>query len=87
MQLKDKKIMPPLWLAFPEIERHSIGWRMGYGEGYRYRLGDWMKALSEEERKEYQELFPEPVTWKGWWEKEDTCERSEEHTSELQSQR
>ena len=74
MQLKDKKIMPPLWLAFPELERHSIGWRMGYGEGYRYRLGDWMKALSEEERKEYQELFPEPVTWKGWWEKEDTCE-------------
>ena len=74
MELKDKKIMPPLWLAFPEIERYSIGWRMGYGEQYRYRLGDWMKTLSKEERREYQELFPEPVTWKGWWEREDACE-------------
>ena len=32
MALQDKKIMPPLWLACREIERYSIGWRMGYGE-------------------------------------------------------
>ena len=74
MQLKDKKIMPPLWLAFPEIERHSIGWRMGYGEDYKYKLWDWMDTLSQEEREEYRNLFPEPVTWKGWWENEDTSE-------------
>ena len=72
--MKSTKIMPPLWLAFPEIERYSIGWRMGYGESYRYRFGDWMDTLSEEERKEYQGLFPEPATWRGWWEKEDTRE-------------
>ena len=36
MLLKDKKIMPPPWLAFPDIERYSIGWRMGYGEDYIY---------------------------------------------------
>lgn len=34
MYLKDKKLMPPPWLAYPEIERYSIGWRMGYGEDY-----------------------------------------------------
>ena len=31
MALQDKKIMPPPWLAHREIERYSIGWRMGYG--------------------------------------------------------
>ena len=35
MALQDKKIMPPPWLAHREIERYSIGWRMGYGEDYR----------------------------------------------------
>ena len=30
--LREKRIMPPLWIAFPEIERYSIGWRMGHGE-------------------------------------------------------
>ncbi|MDE6675641.1 MAG: DUF1768 domain-containing protein, partial [Acetatifactor sp.] len=74
MKHKDKKIMPPLWLAYPEIERYSIGWRMGYGEDYKYKLWDWMDTLSQEEREEYRNLFPEPVTWKGWWENEDTSE-------------
>lgn len=72
--MKSKKIMPPLWLAFPWIERYSIGWRMGYGEDYKYKLWDWMDTLSGEERKEYRDLFPEPATWKGWWDDEDTCE-------------
>ena len=67
MALKHKKIMPPPWLAFPEIERYSIGWRMGYGEDYIDRFGHWLDTLSPEERTEYRSLFPEPVTWKGWW--------------------
>lgn len=74
MLLKDKKIMPPPWLAFPEIERYSIGWRMGYGEDYIYRFGDWLDTLSPEEREEYRSLFPEPITWKGWWDDEDSSE-------------
>ena len=40
MALQDKKIMPPPWLAHREIERYSIGWRMGYGEDYIDRFGD-----------------------------------------------
>ena len=74
MLLKDKKIMPPPWLAFPDIERYSIGWRIGYGEDYIYRFGDWLDTLSPEERKEYRSLFPEPITWKGWWDDEDSSE-------------
>ena len=74
MALQDKKIMPPPWLAHREIERYSIGWRMGYGEVYIDRFGDWMDTLSPEERTEYRALFPEPVTWKGWWDNEDAGE-------------
>lgn len=74
MTLQDKKIMPPLWLAYREIERYSIGWRWGCGEDYKYRFGEWLHVLSEEERKEYRTLFPEPVTWKGWWDDEHTGE-------------
>lgn len=38
MIFQDKKIMPPPWLVCPEIERYSIGWRMGYGEDYADRI-------------------------------------------------
>lgn len=31
-KLKDKRLFPPPWIAYPEIERYSIGWRMGYGD-------------------------------------------------------
>ena len=74
MALQDKKMMPPPWLAHREIERYSIGWRMGYGEDYIVRFGHWLDTLSSEERTEYRSLFPEPVTWKGWWDNEDSGE-------------
>ncbi len=72
--LRGKKIMPPPWIAYPKIERYSIGWRMGYGEDYVCRWSAWLDALTEKEQKEYEELFPEPLTWKGYWEDEDTCD-------------
>lgn len=74
MIFQDKKIMPPLWLALPEIERYSIGWRMGYGEDYADRFNEWLDTLLPEEQMEYRSLFPEPVTWKGWWDDEDRSE-------------
>ena len=33
-----------------------------------------LDTLSPEERTEYRTLFPEPVTWKGWWDDEDSSE-------------
>lgn len=78
MKMQDKNmtpsLMPPPWLACPEIERYSIGWRMGYGEDYIGQFFNWLNALSKEKQTEYQTLFPEPVTWKGWWENVDTVE-------------
>lgn len=66
------KILPPPWLAYPEIERYSIGWRMGFGEDYIGKFWDWYDALAPEGREEYRSLFPEPTTWRGWWQGEDT---------------
>lgn len=72
--MKNKNMMPPPWLAFRDIERFSIGWRMGYGEDYIYRFGKWFDELSYEEQREYRALFPEPATWKGWWDNEVSSE-------------
>ena len=68
-------LMPPPWLAYPQIERYSIGWRMGAGEEYINRFGEWWVTLSAERKEKYQTLFPEPITWQGWWRSEDTCTR------------
>ena len=58
MALQDKKIMPPPWLAHREIERYSIGWRMGYGEDYIDRFGDWLDTLSRRSGRNTALSFP-----------------------------
>ncbi len=77
MEQKESLMAPP-WIACPEIERYSIGWRMGYGEDYICRWGAWFEALTEEEQQTYQELFPEPITWKGYWNEEDDEDEEED---------
>ena len=72
--LTDKPILPPPWIAFPKIERYSIGWRMGYGESFITEWGAWLDSLDKKDMKAYQKLFPEPVTWKGYWKEEDECD-------------
>lgn len=62
--------MAPLWLMYPHISRYSIGWRMGYGETYALEFGDWYCGLSTEKQKQFQQMFPEPKEWLGWYEKE-----------------
>lgn len=58
--------MPPIWMMYPHISQFSIGWRMGYGEGYRWRWVDWLESLTEEERNKYGEMFPHPTFWRGY---------------------
>ncbi|MCP3774930.1 NADAR family protein [Paenibacillus sp. MZ04-78.2] len=58
--------MPPLWLMYPHITRYSIGWRMGYGESYKYTFNNWIETLSEDERQQYQAMFPKPKTWRSF---------------------
>ncbi|MDR2940628.1 MAG: NADAR family protein [Clostridiales bacterium] len=38
---------------------------MGYGEGYKYELYDWLNTLPENDRKRYAEMFPPPKVWGG----------------------
>ena len=40
---------------------------MGAGEDYKFKFNDWLKTLSQDERSEYQQLFAEPATWRGYW--------------------
>ena len=48
---------------YPHISCGSIGWRMGYGEGYMDDFGEWFDRLSRAEQTQYAALFPSPVTW------------------------
>lgn len=66
MALK-RPIPAPAWIAYPNIQRGSIGWRMGYAEDYSYKLHDWLDKLSPEDEAEYIKLFPEPNSWSGYW--------------------
>lgn len=59
--------MAPPWLMYPHIRNGSIGWRMGYGEDYIYEFIDWYFALTEDEKKQFQRLFPTPKGWLGWY--------------------
>ena len=70
----DKKIMAPLWIAYPEYDRYSAGWRSGTGQQYKEKFTHWYASLDEEEKACYQQLFPRPVIWSGYWENKDTCD-------------
>ena len=62
-----KNLLPPPWIKFPQIDPFSIGWRMGCGEDYKFKFNEWFKTLSQDEQRQYQQLFTEPATWRGYW--------------------
>jgi hypothetical protein len=68
--------LPPPWIKYPEIERCSIGWRMGYGESYLCEWSPWYCGLSEAGKMRYQERYPEPEGWSGYW-REDNAARAD----------
>ena len=53
----------PPWTAFPELERHSIGWRMGGGEEAYNAFYRMFSRLSEIERAAYERENPPPAEW------------------------
>ena len=57
----------PLWAAFPSFCSVTIGWRMSFGESYRYHWHEWYGRLGQAERVEYQRRFPVPVDEEGGW--------------------
>ncbi|URZ07480.1 NADAR family protein [Clostridium felsineum] len=62
--------MAPPWLMYPEIENGSIGWRMGYGEYYICLFYKWLESLTGDEKKKYEEMFPEPKEWTYFYKEE-----------------
>ncbi len=55
-------VLPP-WLAYPELERYS----MGYGEDYMNKLHQYYSKLSHSERIIYKLAYPATGEWKGWY--------------------
>lgn len=53
------------WIAFPDIARHSIGWRMGDGADYLDDFHRMLDALSPQDRCRYETDHPEPGDWVG----------------------
>lgn len=71
MTLEEREILPPLWLAHPETGRYSPFWKTERGVNCLDAFQYWYTCLSQSEQEEYRRLFPEPVTWKGYWEQKD----------------
>lgn len=64
--LDGKTEMPPPWEKCPAIERYSIGWRMGYGEGYLWAWHDFMRDLGTDYKTRLAYLkrhAPAPYSW------------------------
>lgn len=57
--------MQPPWIAFPDIARSSIGWRMGDGADYLDDFHRMLDVLSPEARDDYEARYPEPEDWSG----------------------
>ena len=58
--------LPP-WRAFPDIGRHSIGWRMGPGEDYWMAFHGWLRELAPDEIARYVIKYPESGEWSGFY--------------------
>ena len=71
--LANRQLLLPLWLGHPALERFSDSWNTGSGKAYSIKWNEWYQTLSNEETVQYQELFPEPPTWNGFWEERDNC--------------
>ena len=58
--------MAPPWIEHPHIERHSIGWRMGYGEWYVGLFCAWFGSCTPAFREDYAVRFPPPAGWENF---------------------
>jgi hypothetical protein len=65
-----KQILLPPWLKYPQIQRYSIGWRMGYGESYFMEWGSWYDSLSDKGKELYQQQYPAQGEWEGYYQEE-----------------
>lgn len=61
-------LLPPPWVTLPHAHPASIGWRMGYGEGFIDLWSDWWDATgyTEAEQVEYFRAWKPPHAWLEW---------------------
>lgn len=63
----EKDTPVPPWIKHPEIQRYSIGWRMGYGEKHIVEWDNWANEISKNNLLEYFKKFsPIPIEWLDW---------------------
>ena len=72
-----KNSMAPLWTMHPWISQNSIGWRWGSSEGYKRGFYDWLETLTKNEQLQYEKMFPEPRTWRVYYNKDENINRDE----------
>lgn len=64
---QERKFLLPLWAAYPTYTSVTIGWRMGYGENYRYAWHTFYASLSETEKMQYKQKYPPPADEDRCW--------------------
>lgn len=66
-EVRDHGTVLPPWLRYPQLERYSIGWRMGYGEDHMILLGHWTASWTRDDWLAYlRRHAPVPVDWHDW---------------------
>lgn len=60
-------LVPPPWIAFPDVEPSDLFWRMGRGEDHVIQVSRFRDALSPSARAEYDAYFKVPEEWRGSW--------------------
>jgi ribA/ribD-fused uncharacterized protein len=59
--------VPPPWIAFPDVERSDLFWRMGRGEDHVIQASRFRHSLLPGARAEYDAYFRVPDEWQGAW--------------------
>ncbi|MDB5431526.1 MAG: hypothetical protein JWP35_2642 [Caulobacter sp.] len=59
--------MTPPWITNPDIERGSIGWRMGAGEETYNAFYRAFSVLTDADATAFARVYPEPPEWAGFY--------------------
>ncbi|MDR0229221.1 MAG: NADAR family protein [Flavobacteriaceae bacterium] len=64
VEIDDKNIVLPPWIAFPTISPNDLFWRMGLGEDY---LSSWVRYYESIDRVNYREKYPVIKEWEEFY--------------------
>ncbi len=60
----DSQLVFPPWIAFPNVSKYDMFWRMGGGEDY---ISDWVAYFNTCNKDAYKEQFPPLDEWEGFY--------------------